>query len=307
MSDLDDSFAKLLGRQPSDAERQSLYRVRDALGLKNNDALWLVLMALQHYQGQYEKFPQAIAQAAKDTLVNFKVTADATVKASAEAAKADLAQAVAAAAQEVAHNTSAKQMWQWAAGCIAVAAFLCVGPVRLVHAQQLVAVRAIKPWIRHGIHRSQGRESSGSMGQHARRTKLAYPLRANWKPATIWQRCNGIGWKRRKRGVLSVQASNSDGNVYGWSAPMIDALNIATMPIADKVQRHMLASYYALQLDALQAEAKRLGYFFAQADTAATMPPVLAELLGAGDVIYRRESYLFPNCPESWERQQPTA
>ncbi|MEN1262998.1 hypothetical protein, partial [Pseudomonas aeruginosa] len=42
------------------------------------------------------------------------------------AAKADLAQAVAAAAQEVAHNTSAKQMWQWAAGCIAVA-FLCVG------------------------------------------------------------------------------------------------------------------------------------------------------------------------------------
>ena len=33
MSDLDDSFAKLLGRQPSDAERQSLYRVRDALGL----------------------------------------------------------------------------------------------------------------------------------------------------------------------------------------------------------------------------------------------------------------------------------
>ena len=41
---------------------------------------------------------------------------------------------------------------------------------------------------------------------------------------------------------------------------MIDALNIATMPIADKVHRHMLASYYALQLDALQAEAKRLGY-----------------------------------------------
>ena len=51
-------------------------------------------------------------------------------------------------------------------------------------------------------------------------------------------------------------------------AAMIDALNIATMPIADKVHRHMLASYYALQLDALQAEAKRLGYFFAQADTA---------------------------------------
>ena len=83
---------------------------------------------------------------------------------------------------------------------------------------------------------------------------------------------------------------------------MIDALNIATMPIADKVHRHMLASYYALQLDALQAEAKRLGYFFAQADTAATMPPVLAERL-AWATEYRRKCYLFPNCPESWERQ----
>ena len=48
MSDLDDSFAKLLARQPTDAERQRLYQVRDALGLKNNDALWLVLMALEH-------------------------------------------------------------------------------------------------------------------------------------------------------------------------------------------------------------------------------------------------------------------
>ena len=85
-------------------------------------------------------------------------------------------------------------------------------------------------------------------------------------------------------------------------AAMIDALNIATMPIADKVHRHMLASYYALQLDALQAEAKRLGYFFAQADTAATMPPVLAERL-AWATEYRRKCCLFPNCPESWERQ----
>ena len=83
---------------------------------------------------------------------------------------------------------------------------------------------------------------------------------------------------------------------------MIDALNIATMPIADKVQRHMMASYYALQLDALQAEAKRLGYFFAQSDTAATMPPVLAERL-AWATEYRRKCYLYPNCPESWERQ----
>lgn len=80
---------------------------------------------------------------------------------------------------------------------------------------------------------------------------------------------------------------------------MIDALNIATMPIADKVQRHMMASYYALQLDALQAEAKRLGYFFAQADTADYMPPTLADCLARGQLqfIARQKRYFTPITP----------
>ena len=55
MNDLETSFDRLLGRQPSDAEIQELYRVRDALGLRNNDSLWLVLLALQHYKTQSAK------------------------------------------------------------------------------------------------------------------------------------------------------------------------------------------------------------------------------------------------------------
>lgn len=78
------------------------------------------------------------------------------------------------------------------------------------------------------------------------------------------------------------------------------------MPIADKVHRHMLASYYALLLDALQAEAERLGYFFAKANTAATMPTVLADYL-ARAVMYRRESYLMPDAPDIWESRTDTA
>ena len=62
MSELDDSFARLLGRQPTDAERQQLYRVKDALGLDISDALWQVLFVLQFYQTQYEKMPAEIAR-----------------------------------------------------------------------------------------------------------------------------------------------------------------------------------------------------------------------------------------------------
>ena len=57
MGDLDDSFGQLLGRQPTDQERQSLYRVRDALKLTTADAVWLLLMALQHYETLCERFP----------------------------------------------------------------------------------------------------------------------------------------------------------------------------------------------------------------------------------------------------------
>ena len=65
MSELEASFGKLLGRQPTDEDRQQLYRVRDALQLKDNDALWLVLMALQHYQTLYAGIPDSISEAAK--------------------------------------------------------------------------------------------------------------------------------------------------------------------------------------------------------------------------------------------------
>lgn len=130
MSDLDNSFQKLLGRQPTDVEVQKLYRVRDALELKNNDALWLVLMALQHYETSYERMPKAIETAAASVLLKVKATADSTMKASAESFKANMAQAVASVAEDVARNTSRKQMWQWSTGAVGVP-FLTLGVVGL--------------------------------------------------------------------------------------------------------------------------------------------------------------------------------
>ena len=58
MTDLEDAFERLLGYQPSDQERQRLYRVRDALKLKSSDALWLLLMALQHYETDVREDPR---------------------------------------------------------------------------------------------------------------------------------------------------------------------------------------------------------------------------------------------------------
>lgn len=206
MSDLDNSFQKLLGRQPTDAEVQKLYRVRDALELKNNDALWLVLMALQHYETSYERMPKAIETAASSVLLKVKAAADSTMKASAESFKADMAQAVASVAEDVARNTSRKQLWQWAAGAVGVA-FLTLGlggwgaftkgaeSGRAEAYQQVQDEKAAAAW------------ANTPQGQAAYRLAQAGDL-------DLLVSCSAEGWKIEKK----VCFPNVDVNnrVHGW-------------------------------------------------------------------------------------------
>jgi hypothetical protein len=107
VSDLDSNFALLLGRQPTDRERQQLYRVRDALKLRSTDSVWLLLMVLGHYETLYEKFPGLIASAAKEAVTSVRETA------TAQAAIA----AVHRAAVEAAKQAAKAQRWKWVAVC----------------------------------------------------------------------------------------------------------------------------------------------------------------------------------------------
>ncbi|QGM48268.1 hypothetical protein [Methylocystis heyeri] len=103
----------MLGRAATIAERDQLRRVQSALGLRDNDALWLVLYALQFYESLYRQFPKEIGKEAKRILDETRTTADATIRASVEAAKADLAKAIASAARDVARDAARRQMLQW--------------------------------------------------------------------------------------------------------------------------------------------------------------------------------------------------
>lgn len=114
------NFERLLGRAATVAEREQLLRVKAAMGLKDNDALWLILFALQYYEGLYRQFPKAIAEEARRVLGETRTAADAAIRASAEAGKADLAaakaelaKAIASAAREAARDAARKQLVQW--------------------------------------------------------------------------------------------------------------------------------------------------------------------------------------------------
>lgn len=128
MSELDESFSKLLGRQPSDTDRQNLYRVRDALELKNNDALWLVLMALQSYDEMYKAIPAAISKAALNAANGSAVQAQAQVNSAVAAlvptVEKAVEQAAAGAVTRIQLGTSFLSIW---AGTLMLAAAMCVG------------------------------------------------------------------------------------------------------------------------------------------------------------------------------------
>src|SRR5688572_15948162 len=127
MGELEDSFTRLLERQPTDKERQALYRVRDALNLKPTDAVWQLLMVLEHYETLYEQIPERIADAARNATKTARATAEAQAKAAQEETKKALMRAVhEAAVASAEHGARAETLRRaaWLTGGIVASALL---------------------------------------------------------------------------------------------------------------------------------------------------------------------------------------
>ena len=127
MSTLEESFERLLGRQPGDRERQALFRARDALNLKDDDALWLVLMALGHYETLYAQFPALISRAATDVTEKVKATADAELKAAVARTRSELARSLAQTAHEIAEQVASTRRWRTVTWAVVITAAAFVG------------------------------------------------------------------------------------------------------------------------------------------------------------------------------------
>ena len=102
MLDVEASFEKLLGRQPSEKEIQSLYRVKNALNIRDNDALWLVLMALESYDTLYRKYPAMISGQVAQILAEQKAAMATIADAETKKALGTLADAVGKTSESIA-------------------------------------------------------------------------------------------------------------------------------------------------------------------------------------------------------------
>ena len=145
------AFEKLLGRQPSVAEREQLYRVKSALDLQDNDALWMILIALQSYDALYRRVPARIEAVAEKMLATQQHLMSQQAEVEVKRAMGFLAQTVGEASAKVAESaarTSRFLAWGWILAAIVLFGSLClwVGAV--------ASTGALPPWT--PANRQQG-------------------------------------------------------------------------------------------------------------------------------------------------------
>lgn len=129
MDDIESSFKALLGRQPSDKEVEQLYRVKNALNIRDNDAMWMILMALESYDTLYSKYPALIAGQVDVVIEKQRELIAEIVDAESKKALSTLSSAVAQTSQLVAMKVADTARWQaWGWVCVGLIAFgaLCL-------------------------------------------------------------------------------------------------------------------------------------------------------------------------------------
>lgn len=62
---LEDAFKQLFGREATDEDRQKILRAAQALNVRHNDAILLIMLLLESYNEQYSKVPEKIERAAR--------------------------------------------------------------------------------------------------------------------------------------------------------------------------------------------------------------------------------------------------
>ncbi len=80
MKDLNSAFQTLTGKAATDEQLQALYRVKETLGIRDHDALWEVMVALQYHLHLYEEVPKNIQSRANEITQRLENTSSRVCK-----------------------------------------------------------------------------------------------------------------------------------------------------------------------------------------------------------------------------------
>jgi hypothetical protein len=147
---VEEAFAKLVGRQASPDERERLYRLRDALGMHDNDAFWSIVMALEHYDALFRVYPAQLSAETRRCIDEARTAFAAAAQSEAAHVHRTLSEKVAETSVQIARKLADRPIAvHWVATALAaVVAFgsLCVA------AGYNLATAAKPPWV----HAEQG-------------------------------------------------------------------------------------------------------------------------------------------------------
>ena len=153
---LEEAFAKVVGRHASEEERARLYRLRDALGLADNDAFWSIVMALEHYDSFFRHYPTQLAEQTGRCIENARAAFAAAADKEAARVQRVLSEKVAETSVAIARQLAEKPMGLHRVTA-ALAAVVAFGALCVVAGYHL-ATAPPPPWMsREGIHPGVGR------------------------------------------------------------------------------------------------------------------------------------------------------
>jgi len=101
---VEEAFTKVVGREASDEERARLYRLRDALGLQDNDAFWSIVMALEHYDSFFRAYPDRLAEETTRCIENARAAFAAAARHEAALVERMLSEKVAETSVQIARK-----------------------------------------------------------------------------------------------------------------------------------------------------------------------------------------------------------
>lgn len=188
-----EAYARLLGREPTDAERAQIERIRDALEISENDALWAVLIALEYHRHLYAQIPASIQQAAQSARTEVR---------------RDLSREVAGAIAS--QTASGARRWAVAAA-VAITVTYAAG---MTWAHQ-VGERAGYAAGEAAGYSSARDEQAAAAWATTPEGQLAYRLAQTGELSAL-ARCGKPGW-RRDGSVCYPEATPT--GLYGWRVP----------------------------------------------------------------------------------------
>lgn len=216
MSEIESNFSKLSKRKLSAEDKERLFQTQKILGLRDNDALWLVIFALQDHLILYRDIPEAITKVSEKTLRDFRSTLDAQVVASLASARSSKEETVVNA------DTSLKPM-ATGVGLLPKIGWLTLGCLAITAAFTGMAWQMHRIGMEAGYQTGFGKGYTESRNEAAAASwaatpegRLAFEL-AKKGQLQMLAKCEGKGWKISNNVCFPMPVAGE--GVHGWALP----------------------------------------------------------------------------------------